>query len=542
MISEKKFCCVIFLHNFGKIYNKRHGYLLNTNVVYKIEFKQPFTYYDMKKTLLLGMLLLAGLGAQAQDGGLPNGTAAPDFTATDIEGKSHHLQEYLDQGKTVVLYISATWCGPCWQFHNTHYLRDVYESFGAGGSDEVVILYVEGDNATTMADLQGTGSNTQGDWITGSPYPIIDNGTIAGSSMYKIKYFPTIYRICPGEVGAQGTATQISRGTPADLLTSIETDCHELVGLENFGQIAAADVRFCGAEGGVKGTVTSLGADITSATVNLKANGEIIATETFEFTQAISAFGTTEISFEDVVVDSTADYQMELTAANGGALHTTDAAFTLSDEFSITPNASTQSNKNVKVTINTDNYPSEIQVYIVDQADTTVAAWGQTYANTAANKNKTFEYYVSLNADACYDVLVRDAYGDGWIDGTTGNYGMKIESGVGGPNSTVLYSNNGAIGLGAYNQSVFNTNDVLGNETFEQASFSIYPNPSTGVFNFTTQETVSVTVVDITGKTVYTATEINDGGSMNLSALQSGMYIAKVKGETTDRVEKLILK
>lgn len=488
------------------------------------------------------MLLLAGLGAQAQDGGLPNGSAAPDFTATDINGTVHHLQDYLDQGKTVVMYISATWCAPCWQFHNTHYLRDVYESFAAPGSDEVVILYVEGDGATNMADLQGTTQASQGDWITGSPYPIIDNATIAGSTMYKIKYFPTIYRICPGEVGAQGTATQISRGTPTQLVTSIETGCHDLEGATNYGKIAAGDLRYCGTEGNIKGTLTNLGADITSATVNLKADGEIVATKNVEFSTALPVFGSADVVFDDVTINADANYQIELTGANGAALFNTDAEFTQTEEFTVTLNGSIQSTQNVKITLKTDNDPSEIQVYIVDQNTPTVAKWSKTFTNTAANKNKTFEYFVTLDANSCYDVLARDTYGDGWANGTSGNYGMKIESAYGGEGSVVLYSNNGVIGAGSYNQAVFNTNDVLGNETFETASFAIYPNPSTGIFNFSTLETVDVTVLDITGKTVHTAKGINDGGSINLSALQSGMYIAKVKGETTDRVEKLIIK
>lgn len=488
------------------------------------------------------MLLMAGLGANAQDGGLADGSAAPDFTATDINGNSHHLQEYLDQGKTVVMYISATWCGPCWQFHNTHYLRDIYETYGQGGSEEVVVLYVEGDAATTMADLQGTGNNTQGNWIEGSPYPIIDNATIAGSTMYNIKYFPTIYRICPGEVGAQGTTTQIQRAAPADLVTEIEDNCHALNGLTNFGQVAGADVRFCGANGNVVGTVTSLGAAISSATVSLKANGEVVATQTFTFEEPISAFGVAEVAFDGITPDATVDYQMELTAVNEGALYSTDEQYTLSQEFNITPNASIESAQNVKVTINTDSYPAEMSVYIVDQEDTTVAAWGKTFTNTAANKNKKFEYYVPLSANKCYDVLVRDSYGDGWTEGTNAEFGMKIESGVGGEGSTLLYSNDGNIGTGAYNQAVFNTTGVLANPSFETSAFAIYPNPSTGIFNFTTQETVSVTVLDITGKVVHTASEINDGGSINLSALQTGVYIAKIKGDKTERSEKLIIK
>ena len=44
---------------------------------------------------------------------LPAGSFGQDFTITDQFGVSHNLYNYLDQGYTVYLDVSATWCGPC---------------------------------------------------------------------------------------------------------------------------------------------------------------------------------------------------------------------------------------------------------------------------------------------------------------------------------------------------------------------------------------------------------------------------------------------
>lgn len=155
--------------------------------------------YSPKKEIMKKLLLALCASVITSTSFAQLGTA-PDFNVVDIDGNPIHLYGLLDQGFVVVLDASTTWCGTCWTVHNNHTLNQLNAQMGPDGTNEIRVIFYEADGSTNQADLEGTGTNTLGDWITGVTYPIVNESPLQLSgSVYWPQGFPTINVIRPAD-------------------------------------------------------------------------------------------------------------------------------------------------------------------------------------------------------------------------------------------------------------------------------------------------------------------------------------------------------
>ena len=493
----------------------------------------------MKKALLSIAALAFSYGATAQ---LPDGSNAPDFTATDYNGNTHTLSDYLADGKTVVIDIFATWCSPCWNYHNTGILEELYTAHGPDGDNTMMVFAVEGDGSTTTADLEGTGSNTTGNWIDGTLYPMIDDASIA--NVYQIAYYPTIYMICP-----DGTIREVGQQQSAQAFVDLAGDCPVPSGTNNAALNASmnAGTHVCG-DYTPEVRLQNLGtSNLASCDITLTVGGN--TQQTINWTGILETLEFESVTFNQVSgLDGTIAFSVAVTNVNGGSDDdTSDNTATWNVAGSATANPT------VQVVCRTDNYPGETTWKVID-ADNTVLG---THTYTPGNDDQ----WGGGGADAltehihdvtipvgtrCITLEVSDSYGDGM--GLTGG---QIESGVdvvdAGTVLTTIAGDSFETSAEGYFKAdiVNNVQDIFFN------SVSTYPNPVENTMtldlSLASSGNVNITVYNAIGEAVvlYNAGTLATGShsvSLDMSNLSAGVYLVNINSGNAVITKKITVK
>ena len=147
----------------------------------------------MIKPLVIAGLALGLFFAGPATAALEIGKKAPDFTLKDLEGKSHHLADYLKAGKTVVL----EWFNPECPFIKKHHatFKTMNETYAAAAESGVVWLAIN----SGAKGKQGAGleRNLKAHKEFGMSFPLLLDETGEVGKAYGAKTTPHMFVIAP---------------------------------------------------------------------------------------------------------------------------------------------------------------------------------------------------------------------------------------------------------------------------------------------------------------------------------------------------------
>lgn len=354
----------------------------------------------MKKLASLLGILLCLLISQNISAQIPNGSLAPDFTITDIDGNEHDLYDYLDQGYNVVLEFTCTWTAPAWNYHLTDALNNLHNEHGPTGSDDFIVLMVEGDDDTTIEDLQGIGGDTMGDWITATDFPIIDDAQSI-FELYECTYYPTIYSICP-----DGIITEIGQSEMQAFLDYNEIECCPGDFVNDLAIVPNANLTHDCDDPILSFSLKNFGTEtLTAADIDISINGDY--DQTVNWSGALGECESESIEIQMPAMAAEDQVYIQIISADDDASNNATTVVYIG--------GAAAGGTHLRIELLTDEYPAETIITIEDEEGNMVATESPMDGQTLY----VWDYY--LSDLGCYTFRITDSFGDGMNGSQWGN-------------------------------------------------------------------------------------------------------------------------
>jgi thiol-disulfide isomerase/thioredoxin len=318
---------------------------------------------------------------------------APDIDFTDLNGVSHNLYDYLDEGKSVLLDFFIVNCTPCQE--GAGYLDAFYENYGPEGTDQLQVISLEVYNNSDPI-VQETITN----W--GITNPVVNLDAIPESYTPFVPFYPTYIMVC------------------LDRSMSIITDFnHPLTILEwelamnscNYGfnytdvNILEPEIIHCQDYVFAHLNIGNVGSSFVN-NIDIEVYVDSVYHSTIEWNYLLPPGSTTNDAFFPIIFESF-DIEGDEITFN----------INVDDDINFVNNVVNHQledeiitlHKDIKIEIQNDYYPGDLYWSLANSSGD-IIAFGDGVNYDAA---ELISIELVLDTSTCYTFIIEDQYGDG---------------------------------------------------------------------------------------------------------------------------------